>query len=149
MAYTANKMRCRAKRFMIHDDPADATVARYISPSGAGTFYDMRDYGSFLAMAMIGTLAGGVLTYKIFGAKSAAGDTPLEIVAHAAPTDCDAAGDFLVLECTAEQLHALGAGYRYIGVEIDNDAAGDVMEHYFELGEPRFPQDDLTDDYIS
>lgn len=148
MAYTANKMRCQAFRKMVIDDPADATVARYISPDGAGTFYDMRDYDSLLVQCLLYT-GTGVLTFKIVGDTAATETAPRVIVEHATPTTADAAGDMLVLEITAEQLRALGADYRYVAVQIDNDASDDVNVFNFEFGQPRFPRDGLTADYIS
>jgi hypothetical protein len=148
MAYTANRLRCRAKRQMFVDDPADATTARYISPDGAATFADMRDFASLLVGLLFYT-GTGVLTFKIFGATSAAGAGATVIAVHAAPTDADAQGDTLWLEITAEQLRALGADFRYVAVEIDNDAAGDVNIFSFEFGDPRFAKDELTDDAIA
>ena len=148
MAYTANRLRTKAKRQMFVDDPADATVARYISPAGAATFADMRGYASLLVGLLFYT-GTGVLTFKIFGATSAAGAGATEIVAHAAPTGPDAQGDVIWLEILAEQLRALGEGYRYVAVEIDNDAAGDVNVFYFEFGDPTFAGDGLTADAVA
>lgn len=148
MAYTANHLRCLAQRRVFVDDPADATVARYVSPDGAGTFADMRNFQRLLVGCMLYT-GTGVLTFKIFGAKTAAGGDAAVIIAHADPTPADAQGDTVWLEITAEQLRALGADFRYVAVEIDNDAAGDVNVFAWEFADPRFPADELTDDYIS
>lgn len=143
MAYTANRLRALLKQLMFLDDPADATVERYVS------WQDMRDYGSLLISCMF-VSGTGVLTFKIFGDSDAAGGgTPTEIIAHATPTTADAAGDTLVLEITAEQLHALGAGYRYVSAKIDNDAAGDINVFTYTFCEPRFAHDALTADVIA
>lgn len=144
MAYTANKLASRLKAVTHIDNVADATVARY-APT---TFFDMRDFNSLLVLCAL-VSGTGVLTFKIFGATSAAGAGATVIATHSAPTDADAAGDTLVLEITAEQLRALGDAYRYVAVEIDNDHADDINAITYIFGGGRFNADGLTADVIS
>ena len=102
-----------------NDDPADATVARYIA------WVDMRDFDYFAAVVMFQS-GTGVLTFKIFAATDSSGTSATEVKAHSAPTAADAAGDVLVLEVSAEQVRAVLSAARYVSVEMDNDASGDV-----------------------
>lgn len=106
------------------DNPADATVARNV------TVLDMRDYEKLLVHLTF-VSGTGVLTFRLLASGSSTGaDTPVLIRAHAAPTDADAAGDTLVLECTAEELAPLATATcvhpRYVCVEVDNDHADDI-----------------------
>lgn len=148
MAYTANKLKSVAYRKSVIDNPADATVARYVGPGGAGVFADMRNYAALLVSCLFysGT---GVLTFKVFGATDAAGTGATVIAAHSDPTVADAAGDQVFLEISAEQLRALGASYRYVAVEIDNDHADDINILGFEFAAPRDAYDALTADVIA
>jgi 4-diphosphocytidyl-2C-methyl-D-erythritol kinase len=106
------------------DNPADATVARNV------TVIDMRDYENLLVHCTF-VSGTGVLTFRLLASGSSTGaDTPVLIRAHAAPTVADAAGDTLVLECTAEEMAALATSTcvhpRYVCVEMDNDHADDI-----------------------
>lgn len=148
MSYTAHKLRASALRRLVIDDPADATVARYIGPGGAGVFADMGLYGKLLVAAMLHS-GTGILTFRIVGATSAAGAGATPIIAHADPTVADAAGDTVFLEITAEQLRALGPDFRYVAAEMDNDLNTDVNVLYFEFADPTFAHLDLTADVIA
>lgn len=128
------------------DDPADATVARYIG------WVDMRDFAYFAATCVFysGT---GVLTYKIFAAEDTSATNATEIKAHSTPTTADASGDLLVLEVSAEQIAAVGraAGYalRYVSVQMDNDATNDInVIQYFRCAS-RHAYRGLTADVIA
>ena len=126
------------------DDPADATVARKIAWVEMGL--------SFLALAQL--ISGtGVLTFKIFCADNSDGTGNVTSVkAHATPTTADAAGDMLHLEVSAEEVHAASATGRYVSVEMDNSAAGDVNDVTYimhgALG-GRFSYANLTADVIA
>src|SRR3990167_9961861 len=77
-----------------NDDPADATVARYIA------WVDMRDFDYFAAVVMFQS-GTGVLTFKIFAATDSSGTSATEVKAHSAPTAADAAGGVVVLGVSA------------------------------------------------
>lgn len=101
------------------DDPSDATTARYIA------WVDMRDFDYFAAIAMLHS-GTGILTFKIFAATDSAGAGATLVKAHSDPTTADAAGDMVVLEVSAEQIRGVLSAARYVSVEMDNDASGDV-----------------------
>lgn len=133
-----------AARTYIHD-PADATVATKIA------WVPMSR--NFLALATL-VSGTGILTFKIFAALNSAGGTPTLVKSHAAPTDADAAGDQLILETSAEEVLAALAHATHVSVEMDCDAAGDIVAvTYIRDGEVagggRFKYAALTADVIS
>lgn len=139
MAYTANQLKARfLSRTYIHD-PADATVATKIAWVRMGL--------RFLAKATL-VSGTGVLTFKIFASLLSDGSSPVEVAAHATPTVADAAGDQLVLEVDAAQVQAALPGAAYVSVEMDCDAAGDIVAVEY-LVDPFHAQDGLTADVIA
>jgi hypothetical protein len=130
-----------AQRTYIHN-VADATVATEIA------WVDLSLFGLFLATATL-VSGTGVLTFRILASAAAAGTSSVEVKAHAAPTDADAAGDMLVLECSAQELAALGTDLRYVSVEMDCDHADDIVAVTYTRLQPKFAYADLTADYIS
>src|SRR5688572_12701700 len=99
-AVDTNKLRARiAQRTYIHN-PADATTAAKIA------WVPLTAYEHFLATAVL-VSGTGILTFKIFAAEDSSGTNAIEVKAHATPTVADAAGDQLVLECSAAELPAL------------------------------------------
>ncbi|HEY6180242.1 MAG TPA: hypothetical protein VIX73_37630 [Kofleriaceae bacterium] len=110
---------------------------------------DMRDYAHFLAVLtfMSGT---GVLSFRILASAAADGSSPVEVKAHATASDADAANDQLVLECSTDELNSVGENLRYIGVEVDNDAANDINAVTYARTHPRYASSTLlTDDVIA
>ncbi len=133
-----------ATRTYIHD-PADATVATKIAwvPMAA----------NFLAKATL-VSGTGILTFKIFAALTAAGGTPTVVKAHADPTVADAQGDMVTLEVSAEEVLAALAHAQYVSVEMDCDAAGDIVAVDYIMdggiaGGGRFKYADMTADVIA
>jgi len=139
MAYTANKLKSQfLSRTYIHD-PADATTAAYIAWVKMGL--------NFLAKATL-VSGTGVLTFKIFAATDDAGAGAVVVASHATPTTADAAGDQLVLEVSQEQVLAVLAHASHVSVEMDCDAAGDIVAVDY-LVEPHQAYDGLTGDVIA
>lgn len=130
-----------AQRTYIHN-PADATVATEIA------WVDMSLFGQFLANATL-VSGTGVLTFRILASAAAAGTSSVEVKAHATPTTADAAGDMLVLECTSEELAALGTDLRYVSVEMDCDHADDIVAVTYTRMAPKFAYLNLTTDVIA
>ena len=106
-----------AHELYLHD-PADATVATKIA------WVDMNGFKKFMAKVLC--VQAAIVTFKLFVSASADGSNPVLIREHAAPTTADAAGDSLVLECTAEELPALLAHGRYVSAEVDMDTNTDT-----------------------
>jgi hypothetical protein len=139
MAYTANKLKSNLAVRTYADDPADATVARQIAWVPMGQ--------NFLALATL--ISGtGILTFKIFAAVDSSGTTPTEVAAHADPTVADAAGDQVVLEVSAEQVHAALALATHVSVQMDNDATNDINAVTYVM-DKRDKANGLTADVIA
>lgn len=122
------------------DDPADATVARYIA------WVPMTEQFMALAMLISGT---GILTFKIFAATDDSGSGETEVKAHATPTLADAAGDQLVLETSAEEVLAALAAATHVSVQMDNDSAGDINAVTYIAAGARFKYAAMTADVIA
>ena len=125
-----------AARPSIHN-PATATTAEDIA------WVDMSLYGLF--MALVALVSGtGVLTFRIMASASSDGSSPVEVKTHATPTEADAEDDNLALECSSEELAALGTDLRYVSVEMDMDAADDICAVTYIRTQPRFAKSGLT-----
>ena len=149
MAY--EKLTTTLKQTLLVDDPANATTLRFIGwQSMVGECFVAR------CLLVSGT---GVLIFKIWaGVGSApAATNRTEVLAHAAPTDADAAGDMLVLETHAEEilqkLQAAGidtlGGRIHVSVQMDNDASGDVNAIDYTFGDLHNPKKGATADVIA
>jgi hypothetical protein len=136
-----NVLRSRiAQRTYVHD-PADATVATKIAWVDLGAFERF--------MATVTVLAGAIVTFKIFASAAADGSNPVSVKEHATPTTADAAGDTLVLECSAAELPALGSGMRYVSAEVDMGTNSDTAAVVYTRANPRYATAGLTADVIS
>lgn len=138
---STKKLTANLAHTLYKHDPVDATVATKIA------WVDMRDFGTFLASLMV--FVGAVVTFKIFASAAADGSNPVEVKAHATPTTADAAGDTLVLECTSEELAALGDDLRYVSAEVDMGTDTNTAAVSYLRGNPRWAHADLTADAIS
>lgn len=141
-AVATNKCRANVAQTMYLDDVTTATDEHAVE------WVDMRDYGLFLASLMF-VSGTGVLTFKIKASADSAGGSPVEVKAHATPTVADAAGDTLVLECSSNELAALGTDLRYVSVVADYDHADDIAVVTYTRMNPRFATDGLTADVIA
>lgn len=140
MAVSTNHLQSRMlARTYIHD-PADATVATKIA------WVAMQQWFMALATLVSGT---GVLTFKIFAATDSAGAGAVEVKAHATPTVADAPGDQLVLEVSAEEVLNALARASHVSVEMDCDAAGDIVAVTYLQQNGRFAFDAQTADVIA
>lgn len=148
-AVDTQKLASRAARYMYDHDPADSTVATDVA------WVDLRDYENFLVMVMASALTGlGVTAFKILAnAASDGSGTDYEIKAHAVGSAPDAVGDFLVLECSAEEIAQIGAAagvnLRYVSANLTCANAADEAVVYYERANPRFAYADLTADHVS
>jgi hypothetical protein len=70
------------------------------------------------------------------------------VKANAAPTAADAAGDTLVVECTSEELAALGEDLRYVSAEVDMGTNTDTAVVTYVRSNARFAGAGLTADVI-
>lgn len=143
-AIATNKLReCMA---VTHYLSGDATT-----PKDLG-WVDMRDYGNIMITVLAAALTGaGVTVFKILAnAQSNGGGTDYEIKAHAVGSAPDADGDYLVLECSAEEIAQVSGGLaRYVSANIDTaDASDNIVATYIRCN-PRFAQSGLTADVVA
>jgi hypothetical protein len=116
---------------------------------------DLRDYSNFAVIVMSSALTGnGPAAFKILANPNSDGSgTDVEVKAHAVGSKPDAVGDYLVLECTAEEIAELASdnssALRYVSANIAMaNAADEAVVTYIRTG-ARFQYDGMTADYIS
>jgi len=133
-----------------------AKITSYLSGNASTakdiTWVDMKDYEGFAVIATAAALTGVGVTVLTIVANSNSAGTGDEVVikAHAVGTAPDAAGDMLVIECTAAEIAHLGraSGYalRYVSAKVTCASASDNIVVTYILHSPKFPQDALTAD---
>lgn len=148
-AQDSQKLASRMKVTMYDHDPADSTVATDVA------WVDMRDYTHFMAITFASALTGnGVIAFKILANSQADGSgTDAEIKVHAVGSAPDAVGDYLVLECSAEEIAAASTSttgqLRYVSANLDcHNAADESVVVYIRSG-ARFANEDLTADTVA
>lgn len=98
---------------------SELAVTHYDFDPGATTateidWVDMRDHCGIL-VSFFRTIGTGAVTFKIMANTASDGSgTDADIVTHAVSSEPDAVGDYIFLECTAEQIAAAGADMRYV-----------------------------------
>jgi hypothetical protein len=131
-------------------DPADASVATEIA------WVDMRDFEYFAVLLFTSVLGGtGPTAFTIIAnAESDGSGTDVSIKTHAIASSPDAVGDFLVLQCTAEEIaqEAADAGVanaRYVTAVVTcNNTADECVVFYQRAGCKRARRA-LTADHVS
>jgi len=151
-AISTEKLFSKMKVEMFDHDPG-ATSATLCTGAGTNGYVDLKDYGNFAVLAMSSTLTGaGITKLEIVAADDTSG-TNLTVVKDSGTVAADAVGDYVVEECTAEEIAQLSAagGYslRYVGARLTvADAADEAFVTYIRAM-PRFPQTGLTADTIA
>ena len=139
----------RNKVNMYDHDPADSTVATDVA------WVDMRDYTNFVAIAFASALTGtGVIEFLIIGNSESDGSgTDAIIKTHALGSAPDAVGDYVMLECTAEEIAAASTSstgqLRYVSAKLDCDNAADENVVVYIRSGARFPTKDLSSDTVA
>lgn len=81
---------------------------------------DMRDCSHILVMFFRTVGTSALDTFKILAnSDSAGGGTDSTIATHAVGSEPDAVGDYLFLECSAEQLSETGTDLRYVSASCE------------------------------
>src|SRR5579862_9056238 len=91
---------------------------------------DMRDFTHLLAAIVYAVRVGHLTAFSLYAStKSDGSDTPVKIRDYqgADVTKADAVGDQLVIECSAQELEALGSKLRYVSVAYTASSASDVL----------------------
>lgn len=149
-AVTTAKFSANAAVGMYDHDPG-ATSAVIVSADGGTTKIsaDMRDYEEFMVVAMSSTLTGaGITKLEIVAADDSTMATNLTVIKDSGVVAADAVGDYVVQECTAEEIAQLSAagGYdlRYVAGRLTCANAADEAVVTYIRTKPRFAKSGLT-----
>lgn len=138
-------------KLQIWDHDPGSTSATVITPDGGTTerWADMRDFSGFVCAAMSSTLNGnGITKLEIVANDESDGSGTDVVIKDSGTVAADAVGDWVVLECTVEELAQEGADnsvdLRYVAGRITvADAADEAVVVYIRT-EPRWAYDALT-----
>lgn len=146
---STDRLSCRRKILMYYHAPADAATEQS-AKSGATTttWTAMEGYGSFQVCGMTALKGGnGMIELSIYAATSSAGANATEIKTSGTVA-CDAIGDWVMQECTAEEIQQIGKplGYSFTHVVayIDCHHNDDEVAVVYILDDPLFKYDALT-----
>lgn len=127
--------------FQFWDHDPDGTSATVVTPDAGTTqrWVDMRDHERF-AVACVSTIFGGasgVTKVEIVAADDTSG-TNITVIKDSGTIDADAIGDWVMEECSADEIAHLSAssGYslRYVAARITCSNAGDeAVVCYFTI----------------
>lgn len=129
-----------------YDFDPNATTATAVA------WVDMRDFASLL-VSFFRTVGTSALTLKIQASAASNGDSAEDIVTKTVSDEPDAVGDYIFLECLAEQVAAkaasTGKALRYVSAVASLATNTDEGVVTYILGGPRFAYDELTADFVS
>lgn len=137
------KLRSQLKVLQFDFDP-DGTDPVDVS------WQDMRDYGRLLVgfFRTVGT--GNLDTFNIIANSQADGSGGDVVVkSHAVAAEPNAVGDYIFLECTAQELAALGTDLRYVSAQLEFATGTDEGVVTYIFGDPRWQRDGLTADVVA
>lgn len=145
MASSQENQKIKSRQKVTHYDfDPDATTATDVG------WVDMRDYGRVLMSLFHSVGTGNVSSFKILANSQPDGSgTDVEVKAHDLTTQPDAVGDYVFLECTAQELAALGTDLRYVSANIALATATDECVVTYIQSDPRVAADGLTADSIA
>jgi hypothetical protein len=120
----------------------------------ASTYVDLRDYAAFAVLCMTTVKGGnGLVKLEIVASDASDGSTNVTVIKDSGTVAADAVGDYVALECTAEEImqlgRAAGVALRYVAARVTNHHAGDDTALTYIRHGARFPQTGLTASYIS
>ena len=115
---------------------------------------DMQEFSSFLCMFFRTVGTSALDTFKILAnAQSDGGGTDVIIKTHAVATEPNAVGDWIFLECSAEEVGALGDSnsedLRYVTASCEFATNSDEGVLIYVMGDAKFPRKDLSVDTIA
>ena len=146
---SSEKIFANQKIQMFDHDP-DGTSAAIVTPDAGTTerYAGMRDYCGFAVVAMSSALTGAGITLVEIVADDDQAGTNLTVIKTSGAVVADAVGDYVVLECTAEEIaqesEDAGADLRYVAARLTvANAADEAVVAYIQT-EPRFAGTGLT-----
>lgn len=150
---TSNKLFGKIPAALYDHDPG-GTSATLCSPDGGTTirYVDMRDYLAFGVLAMSSALTGNGITLLEIVASATADFSAVTVIKTSGVVAADAVGDYVVAECTAEEIAQEGADagvdLRYAAARLTvANAADEAVVAY--IGTPRFAYSGLTANTIA
>jgi hypothetical protein len=101
----------------VYDHDPGSTDAKLAGPDGGTTirYFDMRDYSHFMALVMVTIVAAGGTTKVEIVASATTAFSAVTVIKDSGTVAADAVGDYVVLECSAEEIAQEGAD---AGVEL-------------------------------
>lgn len=143
------------KTIEMFDHDPDGVAAAVITPDAGTTerWVDLRDFTKFAVIAMASALTGaGITKLEIVAADDATGTNTI-VIKDSGAVVADAVGDFVVEECTAEEVRqeSEDAGFksRFVAGRLTvANAADEAVATYIRAG-ALYPKDGLTVDTIS
>src|SRR5262245_49077591 len=111
---------------------------------------DMQNYSHFMVVLFRSVGTGTVAAFKILANSGVSGGgTDIEVKAHAIGSAPNAVGDYIFLECTAEEIAQEAAdagitGARYVSASIDLQTGTDECVVTYIRSAARFSYDGLT-----
>lgn len=147
---TSNKLGTSLKINVYDHDPG-ATTAKLAGPDGGNTirYADMRDLSRFMAIATPTTGTSTSVTKLEIVACADTAFSSVTVVKDSGTVAADALDDFVVQECTAEEIAALGDTLRYVAARVTQGGNADNEAKVIYIGVPRWAYDDLTTTTIS
>lgn len=132
--------------FQVWDHDPDTASAIVVTPDGGTTdrYVDMRDHERFAAIAIATIFGGasGITKLEIVAASDTSG-TDLTVIKDSGTVDADALCDWLIEECSADEIAQAGAAsslnLRYAAARITCSNSGDeAIVVYFTYPNRRY-----------
>jgi hypothetical protein len=127
----------------LYDFDPDATTATDVG------WVDLSGFSGFLAGLFHSVGTGNVTSFILQASASSDGSSPVTVKSHAIGTQPDAVGDQIFLECTANEIAALGTHLRYVNAKIALGTSTDECVVVYVRSAGRFAADALTTDVIA
>ena len=133
MASAVAEQHIRSKfLFQVWDHDPDTASAIVVTPDGGTTdrYVDMRDHETFgvIAVQTIIGSSSGITKLEIVAASDTAG-TDLTVIKDSGTVDADALADWLMEECSADEVAQAGAAsglaLRYVAGRVTSSNSGD------------------------
>jgi len=125
-AVTTERALANAKRTMYDFDPGATSLTDI-------AWVDMKGYDYFL-VGFFRTVGTSVVVLNIIANEVSNGSgTDVTIKTHAMGSAPDAVGDYIWLECLAEEIRALDSDARYVSANISVATGTDEAVVYYEL----------------
>lgn len=147
----ANDLRTQFNARSLDFDPnVDTDAFVTLDAAGAVAGLAMGKYRKFMAIYMTSVGTGGITAFQIGGATDSAGTGFVAAATHAVGSNPNAVGDYLVLECTDEQIREVLSTATHVCVLVNLVTATDEGVVTFIQADPLYgPTAALTADYVS